>query len=163
MKSAGEGKTKTTKESASDCATVLAHAATDDAAVGSEMTCRNNAVSAAQETSESAARLTDDSASSEEDLGEALRAAWNEPAHLNHAHDVWHCFSCQERSSCSQLQRLTMSHMKLTKVQLPTVPQIEPHLKQMMLHPHWAKLSVTLLWTEMLRLKAVKKMFGQDV
>lgn len=75
VKSAGEGKTKTTKESASDCATVLAHAATDDAAVGSEMTCRNNAVSAAQETSESAARLTDDSASSEEDLGEALRAA----------------------------------------------------------------------------------------
>lgn len=54
--------------------TVLAHAATDDAAVGSEMTCRNNAVSA-QEASESAARLTDDSASSEEDLGEALRAA----------------------------------------------------------------------------------------
>lgn len=51
--------------------TVLAHAATD----GSEMTCRNNAVSAAQEASESAARLTDDSASSEEDLGEALRAA----------------------------------------------------------------------------------------
>lgn len=74
VKSAGEGKTKTTKESASDCATVLAHAATDDAAVGSEMTCRNNAVSA-QEASESAARLTDDSASSEEDLGEALRAA----------------------------------------------------------------------------------------
>lgn len=72
VKSAGEGKTKTTKESASDCATVLAHAATDD---GSEMTCRNNAVSAAQEASESAARLTDDSASSEEDLGEALRAA----------------------------------------------------------------------------------------
>lgn len=71
VKSAGEGKTKTTKESASDCATVLAHAATD----GSEMTCRNNAVSAAQEASESAARLTDDSASSEEDLGEALRAA----------------------------------------------------------------------------------------
>lgn len=80
VKSAGEGNTTTTKESPSDCATVLAHAATDDAAVGSEMTCRNNAVSAAQAASESAARLTDDSASSEEDLGEALRAASNEPA-----------------------------------------------------------------------------------
>lgn len=42
----------------------------------------------------------------------------------------------------------------------------EPHLKQMMRSelmiaqsaaPHWVKLSVTLLWTEMLGLKAVRK------